>query len=170
MTTATHAMPNSIYEIKVNSLEGTPVDLKEYQNKVLLIVNTASKCGFTPQYKDLEALYNKYRGEGLVVLGFPSNDFGSQEPGSNNEIKEFCQLKYGVTFPIFEKGPVSGEGKQEIFKVLTTSSGSGIDGEIAWNFEKFLVGKDGKLVKRFSSSTNPLSSKITAAVEELLAK
>lgn len=160
----------SLYGFKVKSIEGDEVDLSSFKGKVLLIVNTASECGFTPQYEDLENLYNKYKDQGLVVLGFPANDFGNQEPASNKEIKEFCKVRFGVTFPLFEKQSVSGETIQPLFAYLTNVANPELNGSINWNFEKFLIDKDGKLVDRFGSFTNPMGGKIVKKVEALLAQ
>jgi glutathione peroxidase len=158
----------SIHDITVKSNAGKPVNLSDYKGKVLLIVNTASKCGYTSQYEQLEAIHKKYAPKGFLVLGFPSNDFGAQEPGSNEEIAKFCKLNYGVSFPLFEKNPVKGATKQELFKILTEESGKSMTGEVNWNFEKFLVGKDGKLVGRFPSKVKPDSAELTSKIEGLL--
>jgi glutathione peroxidase len=160
----------AIHEFKVKSIEGEQIDLSTYKGKVLLIVNTASQCGFTPQYEDLENLYNKYREQGFTVLGFPANNYGGQEPGSNKEIKEFCKVRFGVTFPLFEKNDVSGENIQPFFKFLTNTANPDLKGDINWNFEKFLINKDGKLVERFGSFTNPMSGKVIKKIESLLAE
>lgn len=165
--TALVKTPDNFHMYSAKSIEGRLVNMADYKGKVLMVVNVASKCGFTPQYKDLEALYRKYKDKGFVVLGFPSNDFGSQEPGSNEDIKKFCKVNYDVTFPLFEKLPVKGSTKQPIYKFLTEQSGDQ-SGEIAWNFVKFVVAKDGKVVARYSSSTKPLDSKVTNKIEELL--
>ena len=159
---------SNIYNFSFKDLDDQPVSLNTFKGKVLLIVNTASRCGFTPQYKDLEELYTKYESQGLKVLGFPSNDFGTQEPGNNSEIKKFCTLKYNVTFPMFAKGSVSGDSIQPLFKYLTSESSKDFTGEIKWNFEKFLIDKKGNLRSRFSSAVTPLNSKITEQVESLL--
>lgn len=160
----TPALANSLYDIKVKLISGEEVSLSSYSEKVLLFVNTASKCGFTGQYKELEELYQEFKDQGFVVLAFPSNDFLGQEPGSNEEIKEFCESKFNVTFPLFEKGPVTGDEKQPVFAWLTEQAGSGI----LWNFEKFLVGKDGKFIDRWRSTTRPskLRESIRAALEK----
>lgn len=163
------ALP-SIYEFKVKSIDGQEVSLNSYKGKVLLIVNTASQCGFTPQYEDLEKLYTQYKEKDFEILGFPSNDFGGQEPGSNKEIKSFCKIKFGVTFPLFEKGPVSGDEIQPIFKFLINNANPKAKGSIQWNFEKFIINKEGKLISRFGSFTNPMSGKITRLIDELIAQ
>ena len=157
---------NPFYNLSVTSIDGKVTDLSPYKGKVLLVVNTASKCGFTPQYEGLEKVYEKYKAKGFVVLGFPSNDFGEQEPGPNEEIKKFCQLKYGVSFPLFVKGHVKGADKQPVFAHLVNESAEKAD--IKWNFEKFLLGRDGKLVLRFSSKVRPEDKEITSAIEKLL--
>ncbi len=147
---------NSIYEINVNSLSGAPLALSDWRGKVLLIVNTASKCGFTPQYKGLEALYEKYKDQGFAVLGFPCNQFGGQEPGNAEEIGAFCEKNFGVSFPLFAKVDVNGEHAHPLFKLLKKQAPGilGTEG-IKWNFTKFLIGKDGKVTDRFAPTTNP---------------
>ena len=157
----------SLHSYTIMDIGGNEVSLSKFKGQVLLIVNTASKCGFTPQYQALEELYQSYRDRGFSVLGFPSNDFGGQEPGSNSEIKEFCDLKYRTTFPMFEKGPVTGD-KQPVYMFLTELSDPSFHGDPGWNFVKFLVNKDGRVVGRFSSMTSPTSKKIKRAIEELL--
>lgn len=157
----------SFYALKAKAIDGQEADLKQYEGKVALVVNVASKCGFTDQYDDLEKLYEKYKDKGFVVLGFPSNDFGAQEPGSNAEIQTFCKTSFGVKFPLFEKGPVTGKDMQPVYKYLTDAHLSFI-GPVLWNFEKFLINKQGKPVERFRSPTKPMSSSITDAVEKLL--
>lgn len=161
-------LPDNIYALQAKSIDGKSVSLEQYKGKVALIVNTASKCGFTPQYKALQALYDKYKDSGFVVLGFPSNDFLRQEPGGNAEIKKFCELRYGVTFPLFEKGPVKGKDTQPVFKHLKSTPIGGKDGEIGWNFTKFLIDQDGRVAARFGSMTKPDSAKITSKIEALL--
>ena len=156
----------SIFELKATNIDGSEVSISNYKGKVLLVVNTASRCGFTPQYKSLEKLYKKYKERGFVVLAFPSNDF-RQELLTDEEIKDFCEA-YELSFPIFAKGKVKGFEKQEVFKYLTEDSNGRSIGEIRWNFEKFLVNREGKLVKRFRSSVNPNQDEITMAIESLL--
>lgn len=160
-------MPRKIYDFVVNTIDGKEVSLAEYKNKVLLIVNVASKCGFTKQYEGLEKLYEKYKAKDFVVLGFPCNQFGGQEPGTAEEIKTFCTLKYHVTFPIFEKINVNGKNAHPLF-VYLKSSAKGIMGTeaIKWNFTKFLVDKDGTVVQRFASKDTPES--IEDAIVKLL--
>ncbi len=156
----------SIFELKATNIDGSEVSLSNYKGKVLLVVNTASRCGFTPQYKSLEKIYKKYKERDFVVLAFPSNDF-RQELSSDEEIKEFCEA-YELSFPIFAKGKVKGFEKQEVFKYLTQDSNGRSMGEIRWNFEKFLVSREGKLVKRFRSSVDPNQDEISIAIESLL--
>jgi glutathione peroxidase len=151
----------SIYDFKVPSLDGNTIDLAKYKGKNILIVNTASQCGFTKQYAELEQLYEKYKGN-LVIVGFPANNFGQQEPGTNAEIKEFCSKNYGVTFPMAEKISVKGEDIHPLFKWLTSKQENGVmDAEIKWNFTKFLLDKNGKLVAVFPSAVTPMSEEIT---------
>jgi glutathione peroxidase len=157
-----------IYSFAPLSITEKPVPLSKFSGKVLLIVNTASKCGYTPQYHDLEILYDQYKKQGLEILAFPSNDFANQEPGTNSEIQKFCKLNYGVTFPLFARDHVSGPEKSPLFKYLTEENGDN-NGEIQWNFEKFIVGKDGVPRYRFGSYVNPLSKRITSVLEKLLA-
>lgn len=165
---ATISQAKTIYDFEVETLQGKKTSLKTFAGKAVLIVNTASKCGYTPQYQDLQGLYDSYKSKGLVVLGFPSNDFGAQEPGTNTEIASFCQKNYGVSFPLFSKGPVSGESKQALFKYLTEEGNPSLKGEIQWNFEKFLVDKKGQVVARFRSSVGPKSAPVIEAVETAL--
>ena len=151
----------SIYDFKVPGLEGGTIDLSKYQGKKMLIVNTASKCGNTPQYADLEKLYEKYKDK-LVIIGFPANNFGGQEPGTNSEIKEFCTKNYGVTFPMAEKVSVKGDDIHPLFKYLVDEAEKmGEKDPIKWNFTKFLVDENGKLVKVFYHKVNPMSEDIT---------
>jgi glutathione peroxidase len=166
--TSLSAFSATFYDYQVETLEGKKVSLKSYQGKALLVVNTASKCGFTSQYQELQSLFDTYKNKGLVVLAFPSNDFGGQEPGSNQEIAQFCQKNFGVTFPVFSKGPVSGSSKQPVFKFLTEEVEPGLKGEVSWNFEKFLLDKKGKVVARFRSSVGPKASPVIEAVERAL--
>lgn len=160
----------SVYCFALNDIDGKAVNLGEkFKGNVLLIVNTASQCGYTPQYADLQAVYDKYKAQGFQVLGFPANDFGAQEPGSDAEIKQFCSTKYHVTFPMFSKISVKGENKDSLYRYLTdetTNPKSG--GEIKWNFTKFLVGKDGKVIARFESKIKPTDESVTKAVEAAL--
>ncbi|MCF8412253.1 MAG: glutathione peroxidase [Melioribacteraceae bacterium] len=148
-------------------MEGNSIKLSDYEGKVLLIVNVASKCGFTPQYEGLQTLYDTYKSQGFEILAFPCNDFKGQEPGTNDEILDFCSSNYGVTFKLFDKIKVLGEDKEPLYKLLTTSTAVET-GDIGWNFEKFLISKDGEILKRFGSSTEPLSAEILKAVESAL--
>jgi glutathione peroxidase len=155
----------------MNSLDGKPVELSQYRGKVVLMVNVASQCGYTPQYKGLEELYERYQKDGLVVLGFPANDFGHQEPGSNAEIAQFCASNYHVTFPMFSKVVVKGGGQCPLYQHLTSSaSDPKFAGPVKWNFEKFLVSKDGVVVGRFRSKVDPQSPELVQAVEAELKK
>jgi len=149
-------MSGTIYGFSANTLGGKSVSLQDYAGKVVLIVNTASKCGLTPQYTGLEALYKKYRDKGLVILGFPCNQFGRQEPGNASQITEFCEINYGVSFPMFDKIDVNGEGTHPLYRFLKAEK-PGVFGTagIKWNFTKFLVGRDGQVVKRFAPNTRP---------------
>ena len=149
----------------MKSIDGQDVSLADYRGKALLIVNVASKCGFTKQYANLEALHQKFASDGFAVLGFPSNDFGAQEPGTEQEIKQFCSLNYDVTFPMFAKVKVKGADKAPVFDALTTAAG----GEVKWNFTKFLVGKNGEVLERFESSVDPLAPALVSAVQKAIA-
>ena len=146
----------SFYDFSVDDIHGKPVKLDRYKGKVVLVVNTASKCGFTPQYKGLEALYRKYHDQGLEVLGFPCNQFGAQEPGSESEIEQFCEVNYGVTFPMFAKVDVNGDDASPLFKHLKSAKKGILGSEaIKWNFTKFLVDRDGNVVERYAPKTEP---------------
>ena len=158
----------SIYDIPVKDIDGKDTTLAAYKGKVVLIVNVASHCGYTPQYKSLEAVYKKYKDQGFVVLGFPCNQFGGQEPGTNEEIKQFCTSKYDVTFPLFDKIDVNGASRHPLY-VLLAGETSPFPGNIKWNFNKFLIGKDGKILKRFDSSVTPDSAAATEAITAALA-
>jgi glutathione peroxidase len=158
------APAGTIYTFEAKDIDGKPKKLSEYKGKVLLVVNVASMCGFTPQYAGLEELNKKYKARGLAVLGFPANEFGAQEPGSDADIKQFCRMKYSIGFDLFSKIVVKGAGIHPLYKFLTTRSGH--DGEIQWNFEKFLVAKDGSVIARFPSDTAP--EKLAARIEALL--
>lgn len=163
--------PASVLEFKAKDIDGAEVPLSKYQGKVLLVVNTASQCGLTPQYEGLEALYEKYKGQGLEVLAFPANEFGAQEPGTNEQIKEFCTTKYNVTFPVFSKIVVKGQGIHPLYSFLTSeSTNPGYAGEIKWNFAKFLVDRKGEVIARFDPKTAPESEEVVAAVEKALAE
>jgi len=154
--------------IPLKDINGKSTSLKAYEGKTILIVNVASQCGLTPQYKALEATYRKYKDKGLVVLGFPCNDFGAQEPGSNEEIKTFCSSKYSVTFTLFDKLHVKGPEQHPLYAALTGKD-SPFPGQIQWNFGKFLIGRDGKILKRFEPKVTPDSEQITQAIEAALA-
>lgn len=158
----------SVYEYTVITNQGEEQSLKEYEGNVLLIVNTASKCGFTPQYEELQELYDKYHDRGFYVLGFPCNQFGSQEPGTDEEIRSFCEINYQVTFPLFRKVEVKGENAHPLFKYLTQSAPGFLNQAIKWNFTKFLVDAQGNVVKRFAPTTSP--KKIAPEIEALLEK
>jgi glutathione peroxidase len=158
----------SIHEFTVKNIDGKKVDLKKYKDKVLLIVNVASKCGYTPQYEDLVKLHDKYEEKGFAVLGFPANEFGKQEPGTNQEIKTFCKTKYDVQFPMFSKVVVKGDDQVPLFHYLTTAKNPDIEGPIKWNFEKFLIGKNGKLLHRYRSKVEPLSEELTQDIQKAL--
>jgi len=159
----------NIYDFQVETINGKEQKLQAYQGKVVLIVNTASKCGFTKQYAGLQKLYENYEKEGLVILGFPANNFMSQEPGSNEEIASFCQLNYGVSFPMFAKISVRGKNIHPLFKFLTDKdTNPKFGGKISWNFNKFLISRDGQIIDRFSSQTTPEDPKLIAAIEKAL--
>jgi glutathione peroxidase len=158
----------SIYDIPLKDIDGHSTSLKPYQGKVLLIVNVASKCGFTPQYTALEATYQKYKDQGLVVLGFPCNQFHQQEPGTDAEIKQFCTSTYNVTFPMFDKIEVNGANRHPLY-VLLAGADSPFPGNIGWNFTKFVIGRDGKILNRFASPVKPDSAEVTQAIEAALA-
>jgi glutathione peroxidase len=161
-------MKKNIYDFRVKDSDGKEISLKKYRGKVLLIVNTASKCGFTPQYKELQMLYDKYKGRGFFVLAFPCNQFAHQEPKKIDEIKKFCSLNYGVSFPIFSKIEVNGENAEPLFKYLKHSKGGFITDNIKWNFTKFLVGKNGETHIRYAPFTSP--AKIAPDIERELNK
>jgi glutathione peroxidase len=147
----------NFYQFKAKSLQGKEISMEEYKGKAVLVVNTASKCGLTPQYEGLEALYRKYKDDGLVILGFPSNQFANQEPGDEKSIAEGCLVNYGVTFPMFSKVDVNGESAHPLFKYLTGELGSIFGSKVKWNFTKFLIDRNGKPVKRFAPVTRPES-------------
>lgn len=159
----------NIYTYTVKNIDKKDIKLSDYKGKVLLIVNVASKCGFTPQYKGLEKIYLKYKSKGFEILAFPCNDFGKQEPGTNEEIKKFCSTNYNVTFPLFNKIKVKGNDKEQLYKILTENSVTGKSG-IKWNFEKFLIDRNGNVTKRFRSLAKPDGKKITSAIEKELKK
>lgn len=159
---------DSVYDFKVKDIDGKEVDLSAYKGKVLLIVNVASKCGATPQYENLQAVHKQFADKGLVVMGFPANNYGGQEPGTEAQIKEFCTGTYDVTFPMFAKVSVKGDDQAPLFAYLTTAENPDAKGDIKWNFEKFLIGKDGKLLNRFKTGTKPDDASVTAAIVKAL--
>lgn len=163
----TMAQHKSLYDFKVKDIDENEFDMSTLKGKKVLIVNVASKCGLTPQYEQLEELYKKYKDQDFIIIGFPANNFNGQEPGTNEEIKEFCSLNYGVTFPIMDKISVKGEDKAPIYKWLTEKSENGkFDAEIQWNFQKFMIDKDGHIVDFVSPKESPLSDKIIAWIEK----
>jgi glutathione peroxidase len=159
---------SGVYNFTLNSIDGKPAPLADYQGKVVLLVNVASQCGYTPQYSALEAIYEKYKDQGFVILGFPANNFGAQEPGTNEEIKTFCTRKYSVTFPMYSKISVKGADQAPLYTYLTKETGTGIAGDIKWNFTKFLVDRGGKVIQRFEPAVTPDSKEVTAAIEKQL--
>ncbi len=182
-------MADEIYEIPVKTIDGTETNLGEYKDKVLLVVNVASKCGLTPQYEGLQKLYSEYKGKGLEVLGFPANNFMGQEPGTEDEIKDFCDTNYNVKFPLFSKISVKGDDRHELYKYLTETkpdtdvNDGGLEenlkgyghnrsapNEVLWNFEKFLIGKDGEIAARFAPDVTAEDERLVAKVEEELTK
>ncbi len=167
-TTLSAFAADSLYDIPLKDIDGKDATLAAYKGQVLLVVNVASHCGFTPQYTGLESLYKKYGFQGLVVCGFPCNQFGGQESGTTAEIKEFCTSKYNVTFPMFDKLDVNGDHRHPLYTALAGTN-SPFAGNIKWNFTKFLIGRDGKILKRFGSMTKPDSEEVTKAIEAALA-
>ena len=161
---------SALYNFKVSTIDNQAVSLGDYHGKVLLVVNVASQCGYTPQYAGLETLYERYKDKGFVVMGFPANNFGAQEPGSNEEIKTFCSRKYSVKFPMFSKVSVQGGDTAPLYQYLTKSANPSVAGDIKWNFTKFLVDRQGNVVARFEPNVTPESPEITAAIEKALAK
>ena len=157
-----------LQEIPIKDVNGKDTSLKAYDGKVLLVVNVASKCGLTPQYRELQAVHDKYKAKGFSVLGFPCNDFAGQEPGTNEEIKQFCSTKYNVTFPLFDKLHVKGTEQHPLYAALSGKS-SPFPGDVKWNFGKFLVGKDGKILQRFEPKVTPDSPEVIEAIEKALA-
>jgi len=164
------AAEKTVHDFNLNSIDGQPAPLAAYKGKVVLLVNVASKCGFTPQYSALESTYEKYKDRGFVIVGIPANNFGAQEPGSNQEIKTFCSSKYHVTFPMMAKVSVKGDDITPLYQFLTDkSSNPQSGGEIKWNFTKFLIGPDGRVITRFEPEITPDSPQVTSAIEEALA-
>jgi glutathione peroxidase len=159
---------DSLYTIPLKDIDGKDTSLKPYQGKVMLVVNVASKCGYTPQYKELETIYEKYKDQGLTIVGFPCNQFGGQEPKAEADIKAFCTSTYNVTFPMFSKIEVNGPNRNPVYGILA-GNGSPYAGDIKWNFTKFLVSRDGKILKRFESKVKPDAPEVTQAIEAALA-
>jgi len=159
---------SGVYSFTLNSIDGKPAPLADYRGKVVLLVNVASRCGYTPQYSALESTYEKYKDQGFVILGFPANNFGAQEPGTNEEIKTFCSRKYSVSFPMYAKISVKGEDQAPLYTYLTKDTGAGIAGDIKWNFTKFLVDRQGNVVQRFESAVTPDSPEVVSAIEKQL--
>jgi glutathione peroxidase len=167
--TSLMAAEKTVYDFTLNTIDGQPAPLSTYRGKVVLLVNVASKCGYTPQYTALESIYEKYKDRGFVIVGIPANNFGAQEPGTNQEIKTFCSSKYHVTFPMMAKVSVKGSDITPLYQFLTDkSTHPETGGEIGWNFTKFLVGPDGKVIARFDSKVTPDSPELTSAIEKAL--
>jgi glutathione peroxidase len=167
MTTSTFAASN-LYSFTLPNIDGKPMPLADFKGKVILVVNVASQCGFTPQYTALEAIYQKYKDQGFVILGFPANNFGQQEPGTNEEIKTFCSRKYSVTFPLYSKISVKGTDQAPLYQYLTQDADPSHAGDIKWNFTKFLVDRNGNVVQRFEPKVTPDSADVTSSIEKLL--
>jgi len=163
------APAKTVYDFQATTIDGEDISMKSFEGKVLLIVNTASKCGYTPQYESLEKLYKTYNKKGLEIIGFPANNFMGQEPGSDDEIKSFCQKNYGVTFPMMSKISVKGKDMHPLYKYLTDKDQNGVvDGSVKWNFQKYLVNKKGEVVAKFNPGDDPMDEDITKAIESLL--
>jgi glutathione peroxidase len=163
------AAEKTVYDFTLNSIDGQPTPLGGYKGKVVLLVNVASRCGYTPQYTALESIYEKYKDRGFVIIGIPANNFGSQEPGTNAEIKTFCKTKYSVTFPMMSKVSVKGDDTTPLYQFLTDKAANPqTGGEIQWNFTKFLIGPDGRVITRFEPAVTPDSPEVTAAIEKAL--
>jgi len=162
------AAASGFYTFTLNAIDGRPAPLADYKGKVILVVNVASQCGYTPQYSALESIYEKYKDQGFVILGFPANNFGQQEPGTNEEIKTFCTRKYSVTFPIYAKISVKGSDEAPLYAYLTKDTEPGIRGDIKWNFTKFLIDRNGNVVQRFEPAVTPHSKEVVAAIEKQL--
>jgi len=166
---STTASAQTLHDFTMKDIDGNDVNLSDYSGQVVMIVNVASFCGYTRQYEPLEKIYEQYKDRGFVILGFPANDYGAQEPGTEEEIKEFCSNTYHVTFPMFSKVTVKGDEKHELFGWLTGGAGNAeLSGEIAWNFEKFLINKQGALVKRYGTRVEPDDAAVTTEIEALL--
>jgi len=169
VSTVEKGKDKSVYDFTMKDTGGRDVKLEQFRGKVVMLVNVASKCGYTPQYDGLQKIYDQYKDRGFVILGFPANNFGAQEPGTNEEIVEFCRINYGVKFPIFSKISVKGEDKHPLYKYLTErETNPEFGGEIKWNFNKFLIGRDGKIIARFESADKPEDAKVTKAIEGAL--
>jgi len=167
--TSLMAAEKTVYDFTLNTIDGQPAPLSSYKGKIVLLVNVASKCGYTPQYTALESIYEKYKDRGFVIVGIPANNFGAQEPGTNQEIKTFCSSKYHVTFPMMAKVSVKGSDITPLYQFLTDKGANPqTGGEIGWNFTKFLVGPDGKVIARFDSKITPDSPEVTSAIEKAL--
>lgn len=159
--------PKSFFDLSANSIAGKTVNFSTYRGNVILVVNTASQCGFTPQLKDLEEIYKQYSSKGFIILGFPSNDF-KQEKGENSEVQSFAKKEYGISFPLFDKAPVTGPNKQPVYKFLTENKPGALFKDVTWNFEKFLINRKGQVIERYSSITRPNSSAVKKAIEQAL--
>jgi glutathione peroxidase len=170
MTAASLYAASNIYDFTLPLLNGKAEPLASYKGKVVLVVNVASRCGFTPQYTALEATYEKYKDQGFVIIGFPANNFGGQEPGTNEEIQKFCTGKYNVTFPVYGKVSVKGDDQTPLYNYLTKEANPALAGDIKWNFTKFLVDRNGNVVQRFESAVTPDSPEVIAAIETQLKK
>jgi glutathione peroxidase len=170
MTAASLYAASNIYDFTLPLLNGKAAPLASYKGKVVLVVNVASRCGFTPQYTALEATYEKYKDQGFVIIGFPANNFGGQEPGTNEEIQKFCTGKYNVTFPVYGKVSVKGDDQTPLYSYLTKEANPSVAGDIEWNFTKFLVDRNGNVVQRFESAVTPDSPEVIAAIETQLKK
>jgi glutathione peroxidase len=168
MMAAPTSTPSSIYDFTLPSIDGQPMPLANFKGKVVLLVNVASQCGLTPQYTSLEALYEKYKAQGFIILGFPANDFGAQEPGTNEEIKTFCSTKYGVDFPMYAKVSVKGANQTPLYQYLTQQADPSHSGDIQWNFTKFLADRHGQIVRRFEPGVTPDSPEVVSEIEKLL--
>jgi len=168
MMTVSMFAASSIYNFTLPSIDGQPMPLANFKGKVVLVVNVASRCGYTPQYSGLEALYERYKDQGFVILGFPANNFGAQEPGTNQEIKTFCSTKYNVSFPMYSKVSVKGADQTPLYQYLTQEADPSHSGDIKWNFTKFLVDRKGQVVQRFEPAVTPDSQEMVSAVEKLV--
>ena len=168
MSVASGSSTSPIYDFTLPSIDGKPLPLANFMGKVVLLVNVASRCGYTPQYSALEAVYEKYKDRGFVILGFPANNFGAQEPGTNEEIKTFCSRNYSVSFPMYAKVSVKGDDQTPLYQYLTGKTGPKLEGDIKWNFTKFLVDRNGRVEQRFEPAVTPDSSEVVSAIEKLL--